>query len=227
MKRIIAASLISLVVNLTFLASLSNAQPTEESLIQKWEQIQKSDPKTITFTKLADHRYKFKTERFPFDGVLKVKDATVDEGEVGFAGEFVVGIVEIELVGVPSKFIEQYGRKYSIWSRNNRLYYDKKSETWRTPREFQSIMIKKAEAQTKSTWGVVDFAIIVLVIVGLAIVWKIAQRYGRDSKTALHRQSEVLDRYEVSIQQSERGLQLAEEANKLLKEILEQLKSRS
>ena len=227
MKRMIAALLLSLAVIFAFSVSSLHAQPTEESLIQAWEQIQKSDPKTISFSKLSDRRYKFKTERYPFDGVLKIKDATVDDMGIGSESEFIVGIVDIDLVGVPKNFIQLHSRKYSIWSRNNMLHYDKKAGRWLTPREFQSVMIKKAEAQSVPSWGVSDFTIIVLVLVGLAIIWKIAQRYGRDSKTALQRQSEALERYEVSLQHSERGLQLAEETNQLLREILESLKNKS
>ena len=56
---------------LLFIPTILFAFPTEESLIETWEGFQKSDPKTLIFEKLSGNRYRFKTERFPFDGELK------------------------------------------------------------------------------------------------------------------------------------------------------------
>src|SRR5215204_7611719 len=52
-------------------------QPTQASLIRAWEQVQKDDPEAVTFEKVGERNYKFKTNRFPFDGELKVLKATV------------------------------------------------------------------------------------------------------------------------------------------------------
>lgn len=95
---------------------------------------------------------------------------------VGAEREFLIGNIEVELVNTPKDFTQQHGRKYSIWARNNTLYYDKKVGKWLAPREFQTVMLQRANA---------------------------------------------------AIRISERSIQLAEESSKLLRDIIEVLKSKN
>ncbi len=226
MKRMISATLLYLAFGLTFGGSILWAQPSEDSLIQAWETVQKSDPKVVTFEKLGDRKYKFKTEYFPFDGELRIKDAIVGDSGGGMAGDYFMGIIQVELLGFSKDKIEQYNYRYSMWAVNNNLYFDKRLGKWLSAREFQSAMINKADQMSRSTWDIGNYAIIILVFVGLFVSWKIMQRYGRTTKVALQKQEEAIARYDVGMKLSEKSVQLAEESNHLLKEILEVLKNK-
>lgn len=78
MRKILFSILLCIVANLIIGSSELWAQPSEDSLNQAWETLQRSDPKIVTLEKLGDRRYKFKTEYFLYAGELKIKDATVD-----------------------------------------------------------------------------------------------------------------------------------------------------
>ena len=222
MKKIILVVLICLAANSLLIAS---ENPTEESLIKAWEELQKKDPNTVAFDKIEDRRYKFKTSLLPFDGELKINDATIDDLGEGLYQNIMVGFLDVELVGLSKEFIQRYNRKYSMWARNNVLYYDKKVEKWLSPREYQSVITKTMERKTSpcsnllSNYGI----FIVLVFVIFAIVY-LLYFYRKLQKTALQKQGEAIARVERSIKLSEEATQLGEETNKILKEILEGLK---
>lgn len=114
----------------TICVSPLHAQPTGESLIQAWEKIQKSDPKVVAFEKLGDNHYKFKTDYFPFDGELRIKGVIMDDVGTRQENDYIFGTVQVELVGLPANFLQQYSYNYSVWSRNNTLFYDKKAGNW-------------------------------------------------------------------------------------------------
>ena len=116
---------IFIIIGLFFLLvpTMLFALPSEESLIKAWEGFQKEDPKTIIFEKISKNHYRFKTERFPFDGELKILNLTVDEQTSSFEGGFVLGVVEVELINLPKDFLEKYSYSYSAWIQDNILYY--------------------------------------------------------------------------------------------------------
>lgn len=221
MGKTIFLALLCITASFTFGGSVLWAQPSEDSLIQAWEALQKSDPKVVTFEKLTDRRYKFKTVYFPFDGELRIKDAIVGDTGGGMASGYFMGLIEVELVGLSKEMIQKHGYRYSLWAANNNLYFDKKVGKWLSAREFQNAMIAKANEMSRSRWDIGDYSIILLVIVGLFVSWRIMQRYGRTTKVALQKQDEAIARNEVGLALSQKSIQLAEESNKLLKEILE------
>jgi hypothetical protein len=63
MKKIVLIFLFCLAMSSLLLAA---EKPSEESLIKAWEELQKRDSNTATFEKIADRRYKFRTNLFPF-----------------------------------------------------------------------------------------------------------------------------------------------------------------
>lgn len=203
------------------------AQPTGESLIQAWEKIQKSDPKVLKLEKLGDNHYTFKTDRFPFDGELRIKGVIMDDVGTKHATDFIFGTIQTELIGLPSNYLQQYSYNYSTWARNNTLYYDKKLGSWISFKQFQDVMTNKTAKLYKCNWGMSDYAMIVLAVVGIVIILRIFQKNKTYMKTALQKQEEGIARFDVAVRQSEKGLQLNEETNKLLREILEVLKSKS
>src|SRR3712207_3704347 len=132
MTRFRALTLAAALVTLALAAAPARAQhrPTEASLVRAWEDVQKDDPETVTFEKVGERRYRFKTDRFPFDGELRVLKATVDESEGAYADDdegglpvSAAGVVEYELVGLSDDVRKKYEHSFSIWERNNKLFF--------------------------------------------------------------------------------------------------------
>lgn len=212
-------------------------KPSEESLIKAWEQVQKSNPAIVTFEKIADRQYKFKTTLFPFDGELKINDATIDASMMaGPYTNFTMAVLDVELVGLPKEIIQK-NRKYAIWARSNMLYYDKKADKWLTFEEFQAEITKINNAPSSS--GLFsNYILLAALILALVYVLNFLRKNRQAVKTSLDRQAESIAKVnesiemskkgyqlsEKSIQLSEKSIQLTEETNKLLNEILAALK---
>jgi hypothetical protein len=145
-----AAIIISSVLMVLFAGGFKvNAQPSKESLIQVWEEIQKSDPETVVFEKIEDNRYKFKTNRFPFDGELKILNVIIDDRFSNSEFGLQTGVVEYDLVGLSDETIKKYQRSYSLWQGNNTLYYDKETNAWVSLKQYQSKMLAKSRDETQ------------------------------------------------------------------------------
>ncbi len=228
MRKIILMLLLSL-----FMTSLSLAgeKPTETSLISAWEQLQKNDPNVATFEKIADRRYKFKTNLFPFDGELRISDTTIDNMEMGLYDDgFISGLLDVELVGLPKDVAQKYSRKYSMWARNNTLYYDKKAGRWLSGQEFQGVIAKRAKEMSKppglpSNYVYMAAIVAILLLVGMFVYFM--QKNRGAVKTSLERQADSIALVEKSIELGEKGMKLSEETNRILKEILEALKGKA
>lgn len=188
--------------------------------------MQKSDPNTVTFEKIADRRYKFKTNLFPFDGELRINDATIENIEMGPYNDFIMGPLDVELVDLPKDVPQKYTRKYSMWARNNTLYYDKKAGKWLSPQEFQSVITKSTREMSRPSGLFSNYVFVAVLLFALAYVIYFMQKNRQAVKTSLQRQSDAIARVEKSIELSEKGMQLSEETNKILKEILEVLKNK-
>ena len=212
-----------------FIVSVTSlyAQPTGDSLIQAWENIQKNDPKVLVFEKMKDNDYKFKTDHFPYDGELRVKGVLMDDVGTRQEDDYIFGTVQVELVGLPTNFLQQHSYNYSVWSRNNTLFYNKKTHNWITSKEFQNAMADRVSRMRGSSWGLADLLMIVALILCALAVLYVLRKNRNYMKTAMQKQDEGLARYETAIQLSEKGVQLTEETNKLLKEILDNLKSKN
>ncbi len=141
--------------------------------------------------------------------------------------DYIFGTVQIELVKLPANFLQQYSYNYSAWSRNNTLFYDNKNGNWISAKDFQAAMFKKTENLYKSSWGISDYAMIALAVVGIIIFFRISQKNKNYMNTALKKQEEGIARSDVAVQLTEKGIKLNEETNKLLQEILDVLKSKS
>ena len=223
MKRIILVLLFCFVMPTLLLAT---EKPSEESLIKAWEELKKSDPNTITFEKIADHLYKYKTKLFPFDGELKINDATIENIEMGPYNGFIMGPLDVELVDLPKDVPQKYSRKYAIWLRSNTLYFDRKAGKWLTPQEFQNVITKMSTEMSKPSGLFSNYIALTVLLLALIYVIYFLQKNRQAVKTSLQRQTEAIARVEKSIELSEKGMQLSEETNKLLKEILEVLKGK-
>jgi hypothetical protein len=222
----LAAVFSGFIVLIIYVTSL-HAQPTGDSLIQAWENVQKKDPKVVVFEKLEDKHYKFKTDYFPYDGELLVKGVIMDDVGTRQETDYIFGKVHVELVGLPTNFLQQYSYNYSVWSRNNALFYNNKTHKWVSSKEFQNAMADRVTRMRGSPWGLDDLLMIVALILCSIAVFYVLRKNRKYMETAFQKQDEGLARYETAIQLSEKGVQLTEETNKLLKEILDILKSKN
>jgi hypothetical protein len=203
-------------------------QATEAGLVQAWEAVQKNDPATTAFEKRAEGSYHFATRRFPFDGELKLLKATIEEP--AGADTFAYGIVEVELVALPDKITRDYARSYSLWQATNMLTYDSKAKKWMTSREFAAALraggIGSLGSARLWTWGPSVF----LLAVFLMILWLLARTQRRQKEYAkkIDRSFERSERLQQLAEKNaalvEKALAVAEDSNRVLKEILEALR---
>lgn len=140
------------------------AQPTQASLVKAWEEVQRNDPETVTFEKTGEGRYKFKTDRFPFEGELKILKASVNDYSYGGDDEgygaptgYVAGVIEYDLVGLSAEVEKKYERSYSNWQMNNTLYFDKQGGEWLSLDKYRAKMAaatkKASDAQQQAEQG--------------------------------------------------------------------------
>jgi hypothetical protein len=203
---------------LSFIPANLLALPTEESLMETWESFQKKDPKTIIFEKLAKNSYHFKTERFPFDGELKILNVTVDEQTSSFEDGFVLGVVETELVDLPKDFMEKYSYSYSAWVHDNILYYDKQEEKWLSDDEYYGKMREKIPTGFfMDILNYLPFLFLLLIVAIFLIVFNV-QRKNKKYLDHAYDLSEKQTRF------MEESYKLEKKSNKLLAEILKELK---
>lgn len=194
-----------------FLISLALlAQPTEKSLLEAWEAMQKSDPKTILFEKLAENHYRFKTKRFLFDGELKIFSIIIDEQVRGDDKKTFWGMIEVELVNQSEDFLKKHPYSYSIWMANNRFVFDKETRKWLTAKEYYSKRRKQYSRSPRIYFRdilSISFSIVLLFIFIVVI----------------NNLKKIRKKNEQNIQKSSA---FYEETNRLLKEILEELKKK-
>jgi len=217
MKKLSAESFFIISIFLLFPGILFSA-PTKESLITAWENQQKTDPNTLAFEEISPNIYRFKTERFPFEGELRILNITVDEQMSGFEGGFTMGIVEIELIDLPEDFLEKYSYSYSAWSQSNILYYDQENEKWLSAKEYYT----KAQENVPSgvfidIFNYLPLLFLFLFIIILIIVYNI-QRKNRKYLDFVRE----LSQKETEL--AEKTFKLSKNSNKLLNDILKELK---
>ncbi len=189
------------------------AQATEKSLLEAWETKQKNDPKTVLFEKLEENRYRFKTKRFAFDGELKIFSIYIDKWEREGDKDVIWGLLEVELVDTPEDFLKKYTyshHRYSRWRSNNRLFFDKEIQKWVSHKEYMSKRRKKDyKAPWISFWYLLSlFSYMVLLFIFIIII-NLLRKIRRNNEQTV-----------------QKTLVFYQETNRLLKEILDELKKK-
>jgi hypothetical protein len=194
---------------------------TEESLIEAWENVQREDPETIVFEKLSPGSYHFKTERFPFDGELKVLNVTIDERMGDYDYGFIMGVVEVELVGLTEDILEKYYYSYSAWMQKNMLYYDEEKEEWLSAKEYYSRIKEKIPSGYLMDFfnyapSVIFFFFLLILLIIVFIIQRKNKKYLDFAQGLNVRQMEI----------AEESHKLAKKNHKLLSDILKELKKK-
>jgi hypothetical protein len=191
------------------------SDPSKASLLKAWETIQKNDPQVIIFAMEGENLYRFKTEHFPFDGQLKVLNITVDDRLADTDFGQTMGVIEVELVDADQDFLSKHAYSYSIWARNNMLYFDQAQGRWLNSKEYfaeaQKRWKKKGWNPFSNLWLEWPF----LVIFGiLAFLFFAVTRMQRKNERFMQNSHDL----------ARETLELARDSNRILKEILENLK---
>jgi hypothetical protein len=228
-KRSLIFSLVLLTVSLVGVASEPAAGPDENSLLSAWEAALQSDESTEILQRTADRSYRFKTRLFPFDGELKVLNVLIqDFGDEEYVPGFATGSVEVELVGFSQEQMTRYARSYSYWYQIHSLFFDFKEGRWLTAREYRVVAMARNPLPGGSpvmSWLAQNYFLLIMALLAV-FLWWLAKKSKRQLSSAMTQQNEAMDLTRRSFALSEKAVQLNEEANLLLKEILQELKNR-
>ena len=197
-------------------------EPTRESLLAAWETAQREDPQTIVFEKEENGRYRFATNRFPFDGTVRVLNLVVDDSGVKYPSATVMGVVEAELEDMSDDFRRQHAYSVGLWQAANMLYFDYEHGRWMTSAEWQGFMVDQYASPNFMSWISSSFWLIFLLII-VIVLWWTMRRAGRQFKSATAAQDKALAEQERAIRLTEEAIEIGRDSNRLLRGILEAL----
>lgn len=146
-------TLLGAILMLALSHSTAHAQPSQTSLVRAWEEVQRNDPETVVFEKVGEMHYHFKTNRFPFDGELRVLKATVDDSSSDYdngLNGFLTGVIEYDLVGLSPEVARKYEHSFENWETTNTLYFDKESGSWLSAEKQRIRMAAKVREMSRS-----------------------------------------------------------------------------
>ncbi len=228
-KRLLIFSLVLLTVSIAGIAKEPVAKPDENSLLSAWEAALQTEESTEILQRTADRSYRFKTRLFPFDGELKVLNVLIqDFGDEEYVPGFATGSVEVELVGFSQEQMTRYARSYSYWYQLNSLFFDFKEGRWLTAKEYRLVAMARNPLPGRSPvmyWLAQNYFLVIMALLAV-FLWWLSKKSGRQVKSAMAHQDEAMELTRRSFALSEKAVQLNEEANRLLKEMLQELKSR-
>lgn len=199
-----------------------------DNLLLAWENIQKNNPQVESFNKISEGKYKIKFSVLPFDGELDV--LTYDTEDVDF--DYVKdnpytkrGYVNVDLVGADEKTLIKYGRSYSNWYTSNTLYQNKESGKWISSNEYTKFITEATKEKTQNNflfflsgyWDYILLAIFVYFIFSGITGSKLF-------KKSIKLQSDAVSDMEQFKKVQDEAIALHKETNRLLNEMLEEIK---
>lgn len=208
-------------------AAALGAQPSRAALVKAWEEVQRNDPETVLFEKTGEGSYRFKTNRFPFDGELRVLKASVNDYSYGGgygdedydapAQGYVMGIIEYDLVGLSEEVARKYAHSYSGWQQNNTLYFDKEAGEWLSVEKYraklsanlkktsEAFALREKGKKDASLWLTIAVYWVPLLLVLSPLFWVI-------KRSGIRRQREYMNMGLAHMQRSEELLERIAEA---------------
>lgn len=199
--------------------------PDRDGLLAAWEANVRDDAATVRFEPLGDGRYRYATERFPFDGTLEVTEVVIDDR--GADGPFgvVTGHVVAELEGVDDDFRRRHATSLGLWESGNTLMWDAGGDGW-IPAALWSARLQQRYGGWWTGWlpNLLWLAVPAAIILTL---WWFSRRANRQMQEAMAQQQHALEQQDRAMRMHEEGLELTREANRLLTRIVEALEARS
>jgi hypothetical protein len=204
-------------------ATAQVAEPNRDSLLAAWEALQRDDPQTLQFEKIEDGRYRYQTERFPFDGTVRVLNLVIDDRMLDYGAGGVMGVVEVDLEEVSDEFRRQYAYSIGLWHGANTLYFDGETGEWVTANDWQSSMVDQySDVSWYARYS--DYLwLLLLAIMVLLVLW-LSRRAARQLKIATAAQDKALAEQERAIRLTEEAIEISRDSNRVLKEIRDLLK---
>jgi uncharacterized membrane protein len=175
------------------------------------------------FERIEDGRYRFQTERFPFDGVLRVINVVIDDRHVNFGQGIVMGMVEVKLEEVSDEFHRDHAYSIGIWQSGNTLYFDQESEIWLDASEWQQQIMDQMPFGGFWGWCSQNLFWVVFLILLVVMLWWVSRKANRQMNRATELQDKAMAEQERAIKLSEEALEISRDSNRLLRQILEAL----
>ena len=198
--------------------------PDRDGLLAAWEASVRDDPATVRFEALGDGRYRYETQRFPYDGGIEVNEVVIDDR--GAEGPFgtVTGHVVVDLVDADDEFRRRHATSLGLWESGNTFMWDDDGDGWITVSDWSG----RVQEQYGSGWsGRLSVVFWPAMLIGLLVtLWWFSRRANRQMKDAMAQQQEALEQQDRAMRMHEEGLELARESNRLLARILDSLESR-
>ena len=200
---------------------------TRDALLAAWERAQQDEPNVEILEQLGPGLYRFKTTWFPFDGQLRVLNVSIDQREAFNEYDYPTGVVEVELVDMPEDFWQKHSHSVGLWMQTNSLFFDTQNDRWLTNREWQAQL---NEEMPYGYGGLVKWAnwiwLGVPILLILLLLGVIRKTHGQFKK-AMSAQDEAMAGQRTALEQSSQALALSKSTNRLLEEILQELKRAS
>lgn len=198
--------------------------PDRGSLLAAWEAAVQVDPQTLRFERLEDGRYAFATERFPFDGTIEVVEVVIDDRNLEGPLATATGQVVVELEGVDDEFRRRHATSLGIWETGNTLFWDPDDERWVESADWAR-RIQESFGWSWAGWISSGFWILLLVAV-VVVLTLVSRRATGQMKRAMAAQDRALEDQQQALEMNREALELTREANRLLAEILAELRAR-
>jgi hypothetical protein len=209
---------------MVWVSAVAAAQaPDRDGLLAAWEASVRDDPATLRFDPLGDGRYRYVTERFPFDGTLEVTEVVIDDR--GADGPFgvVTGHVAVQLEGVDDDFRRRHATSLGVWQSGHTMMWDPDGEGW-IPASEWSARVQERYGGWWTGW-LPNLLWLAVPAAVLLILWLLSRRANRQMHDAMAQQQQAIEQQERAMQMHAEGLELAREANRLLARIVDVLES--
>lgn len=202
------------------------AGPDKQALLEAWEAAQLDDPQTLIFEKVADKRYTFQTDRFPYEGEITVLNLSIsDMGYPAADGETtIMGVVEVELAGVDDEFYRKYWNSYSNWQQSNIFYWERKAGEWVPAVDWEAGQSASYQSSWFDTWIMGNLSLWIPLVVLFIFLILFGGKASRQMKQAMGAQHRAIEAQDTSLHLMEQAMELSREQNRLLGEILAELK---
>ena len=218
MRRVVVPLLVA------WVSAVAAAQgPDRDGLLSAWEASVRDDPATVRFDRLGDGRYRFATDRFPFDGTLEVTEVVIDDRGAESPFGVVTGHVAVELEGVDDDFRRRHVTSLGVWESGHTLMWDPDGNRW-IPASQWSARMQERYGRWWTGWlpNVLWLAVPAAI---LLILWLLSRRANRQMRDAMAQQRQAIEQQERAMRMQEEGLELTREANRLLARIVDALES--
>jgi hypothetical protein len=197
--------------------------PSDKAVIEAWERVQREDTQTIALEPIEPRLYRFATNRFPYDGRLRVLNVSLDGYGWAADGATTMAVVEVELIDATDELYVKHAHSVPMWQATNMLYLDDDTGEWLSNREWQERMIAGAMpggalSILLSNWfwiGLIGVMIVVLVFV--------SRKASRQMNVAMNAHEQALSEQQRGLALMEEALALNRQANGTLVKILEAL----